>query len=620
MSDQKSTTRNPWAWIPTLYFTQGIPYVMVMTVSVIMYKKLGISNTDIALYTSWLYLPWVIKPLWSPLIDIFKTKRFWIISMQLFIGAALASIALTIPAPSFFQYTIAIFWLMAFSSSTHDIAADGFYMLALPTEKQAAFVGVRSTFYRVAMVTGQGILVILAGYIESHSGLSPVEIEMAANPSKGAHAYVMVDSTYSPADSLGELRILPSKKSFTIEANSISKPEWDSILAWAKNRNLDYGYTERESLIKVEKSWWQEKVSDPLGSFLTEVFHPGKKDLNFAKGNLAIISFRLSKQLKEGSQIIFTFAHESGDKDFSLLEGERLVFTSENWNKSALAVIEIDPKLSTKSKAVFVGRSGDIPLSWSITFFILAGLFILLFIYHKFILPYPLNDKSTLKEGSKNIFKEFVHTFVLFFKRKNIGVILAFLLLFRFAEAQLVKLVSPFLLDFREIGGLGLSTSEVGIVYGTIGIISLTIGGLLGGYAISKKGLRWWLWPMVIIMHAPDLAFVYLSHYQPTNFVLINAAVAFEQFGYGFGFTAYMMFMIMISQGEHKTAHYAICTGIMALGMMLPGMFSGWLQDHIGYNNFFIWVVISTIPGFIVAGLVKIDPEFGKKKEEPVKV
>jgi PAT family beta-lactamase induction signal transducer AmpG len=400
---------------------------MVMTVSVIMYKKFGISNTDIALYTSWLYLPWVIKPLWSPFVDMFKTKRFWAVTMQLFIGAALAGIALTIPAPNFFQYTIAVFWLMAFSSATHDIAADGFYLLGLDESKQAAFIGIRSTFYRIAMITGQGTLVVLAGTLE--------------------------------------------------------------------------------------------------------------------------------------------------------------------------------PKIG-------------IPHAWSITFYVIAVFFFILFLYHRFMLPYPASDKSTREDKSRGVFSEFARTFVLFFKRKDIWVILLFLLFYRFAEAQLVKLVSPFLLDVREKGGLGLSTSEVGIVYGTVGILALTAGGLLGGYVISKKGLRRWLWPMVLIMHIPDLMFVYLSQFQPINFLLINSAVALEQFGYGFGFTAYTMYMIYVSQGEYKTAHYAICTGIMALGMMLPGMISGKIQELIGYQHFFLWVMISTIPGFIVAALVKIDPEFGKKRVE----
>jgi PAT family beta-lactamase induction signal transducer AmpG len=426
MTEQKK--KNPWWWIPSLYFGQGIPYVVVMSISVIMYKKMGISNTDIALYTSWLYLPWVIKPLWSPFVDMFKTKRYWIVALQLMIGAALAAVAFTIPLPNYFQITLAVFWLMAFASATHDIAADGFYMLALEQHQQAAFVGVRSTFYRVAMITGQGILVVLAGWLEN--------------------------------------------------------------------------------------------------------------------------------------------------------------------------------------------STGSIPTGWSITFFVLSGMFIALFIYHRFVLPYPESDKATLAQSTpKEIFTEFLNTFATFFKKKEIGVILAFLLLYRFAEAQLVKLVTPFLLDPRTQGGLGLTTQEVGIVYGTVGVLSLTLGGLLGGYVISKKGLKFWLWPMVFIIHLPDAAFVFLSQVQPENFYVINAAVALEQFGYGFGFTAYMLYMIMVAEGEHKTAHYAICTGFMALGMMLPGMFSGWLEDQIGYQNFFIWVMISTIPGFAVAAFVKIPEGFGKKKE-----
>jgi MFS transporter, PAT family, beta-lactamase induction signal transducer AmpG len=421
----KPIHRNAWTWVPSLYFAEGIPYVMVMTVSVIMYKKLGISNKDIALYTSWLYLPWVIKPLWSPFVDMFKTKRFWTVTMQLFIGAALAGVALTLPLPNYFQYTIAVFWLMAFSSATHDIAADGFYLLGLDQANQAAFIGIRSTFYRIAMIAGQGALVVLAGTLEPKLGIQ--------------HA-------------------------------------------------------------------------------------------------------------------------------------------------------------------------------WSITFYVIATFFLLVYLYHRIILPNPLSDRPTLEDYSKGIVSEYFRTIILFFKRKNILVILFFLLFYRFAEAQLVKLVSPFLLDVREKGGLALSTSEVGIVYGTVGILALTAGGLLGGYAISKKGLRRWLWPMVIIMHTPDLMFVYLSQFQPVNIFLINIAVALEQFGYGFGFTAYTMYMIYISQGEHKTAHYAICTGIMALGMMLPGMISGKIQELIGYQNFFLWVMLSTIPGFIVAATVKIDPEFGKKR------
>jgi PAT family beta-lactamase induction signal transducer AmpG len=418
--------RNPWVWIPSLYFAEGLPYVVALTVSVIMYKRLGISNTDIALYTSLLYLPWVIKPLWGPLVDLVRTKRLWIISMQLIIGVSLAAVAFVIPVPGFFRATLVLFWLMAFGSATHDIAADGFYMLGLKEHEQAAFVGVRSTFYRIAMVTGQGVLVVVAGTIETRTG-------------------------------------------------------------------------------------------------------------------------------------------------------------------------------------------GNTTFAWSVTFGILAAMFLVFFVYHKFMLPFPASDRPVRSENEKSPVAEFFDVFVAFFSKPHIGSILAFLLLYRFAESQLIKLVSPFLLDPRTKGGLGLTTSEVGIVYGTVGIIALTLGGLVGGFVIPRRGLRFWLWPMVIVMHLPDLMFVYLSQVQPDNFLLINIAVAIEQFGYGFGFTAYMLYMIMVSEGDHKTAHYAICTGIMALGMMVPGMFSGAIQEWLGYPNFYLWVMLSTIPGFIVTALITIDKDFGKK-------
>ncbi len=416
---------NPWRWIPTLYFGQGIPYVVVMTLLVIMYKNLGLSNTEIALYTSWLYLPWVIKPLWSPVVDMFKTKRLWIVSLQLVIGGSLALVALTIPTAHFFQITLAVFWLMAFSSATHDIAADGFYMLALPQHEQAAFVGVRSTFYRIAMIAGQGGLVFLAGTISE--------------------------------------------------------------------------------------------------------------------------------------------------------------------------------------------QTGNVSLAWSIIFAILAGMFFILFIYHRFVLPVPASDQPLLRKGNENVITGFVSTFTSFFKRKDIYIILAFLLLFRFGEAQALKLAAPFLLDPASAGGLGLTTKQVGVVYGTIGVIALTLGGLLGGYVISRAGLKRWIWPMLLSVHLPNLAFVFLAYALPGNIVVIATAIAIEQFGYGFGFAAYLLFMIMVADGAHKTAHYAICTGFMALGMMLPGMASGWIQAQLGYQHFFVWVCIATLPSLLVTAFIKIDPAFGKK-------
>ena len=427
MMETTPKQKSPWCWIPTLYFGQGIPYVVVMTLSVIMYKNLGLSNTDIALYTSWLYLPWVIKPLWSPVVDMFKTKRYWIVTLQFFIGASLALVALTIPTAHFFQITLAVFWLMAFSSATHDIAADGFYMLALKQHEQAAFVGVRSTFYRIAMIAGQGGLVFLAGEISA--------------------------------------------------------------------------------------------------------------------------------------------------------------------------------------------QTGNVALAWSIIFFILAGMFIALFVYHRFVLPVPASDQPLLHDGQTDVVAGFVSTFTAFFKRPDIFVILAFLLLFRFGEAQALKLVAPFLLDPSDKGGLALTTSQVGLVYGTIGVLALTLGGLLGGYVISRHGLKRWIWPMLLSVHLPNLAFVFLAYALPTNVYVIGTAIAIEQFGYGFGFAAYLLFMIMVADGVHKTAHYAICTGFMALGMMLPGMASGWIQTQLGYQHFFIWVCIATLPSLIVTAFVKIDPAFGKKAD-----
>lgn len=621
-NEKKSKFFSGWKWIPSLYFAEGIPYIVVMTVSVIMYKRLGISNTDIALYTSWLYLPWVIKPLWSPVVDLFKTKRFWIITMQLIIGAGLAGVAFTIPVPNFFQYTLAFFWLLAFSSATHDIAADGFYMLGLSQHDQAWFVGIRSTFYRLAMITGQGLLVILAGYIESNSGLQPVEINVNVNSANQTSINFHPDSIDFKIIS-GEQRVIFYSNQLDLTTKPISKSEADSLISFAKEWNTNNGFVSVEKKLnsgnneKIEEpSWWSKNVVNPFENFIKSNF--GKEEKEKIKsditGAVGFLYLRLTEKPEEN--VVVNFGRESGDNSINLAEGTRFVFDKNNWNKPAIAVIQLDPKLKINTQALFIARSGNIPLAWVVTFFVLAGLFLLFFIYHKIVLPYPQSDMPALRSKEQSVFGEFFRTFALFFKKKKIGYILAFLLLYRFAEAQLVKLASPFLLDAHEAGGLALTTGQVGFVYGTVGIISLTLGGILGGLAAAKKGLKYWIWWMVIAINLPDLVYVYLSYAAPENFFIINLCVAIEQFGYGFGFTAYMLFMIYVSDGEHKTAHFAITTGFMALGMMLPGMFSGWLQELIGYQHFFVWVCIATIPAFIVAKLVDIDPEFGIKKEE----
>lgn len=420
--------RRPWAWVPSLYFAEGVPYVVVMIVSVTLYKRMGVSNADIALYTSWLYLPWVIKPLWSPVVDLLKTRRAWIVAMQLLIGAGLAGVALTLPGPDFFRWSLAFLWLLAFASATHDIAADGFYMLGLKPRQQAWFVGVRSTFYRLAMIAGQGLLVMLAGALET--------------------------------------------------------------------------------------------------------------------------------------------------------------------------------------------RTGDVPLAWSLTFYLVAGLFVGFAAWHQATLPRPAGDRRRPDVDLTGLIAGFVETFVSFFRKPGIAAALAFLLLYRFAEAQLVKMASPFLLDAVAEGGLGLGTTQVGFVYGTVGVAALTVGGLLGGFLAARHGLKFWLWWMVAAINLPNAAYLFLAWAQPEAFWVVNAAVVVEQFGYGFGFTAYMLYMIQVAEGEHETAHFAICTGFMALGMMLPGMFSGALQEWLGYRDFFAWVLLATLPSFAVAALVRLKPGFGRDGAE----
>lgn len=416
---------NPWSWIPTLYFTEGLPYFAVTAISVIMYKRLGIDNTAIALYTSWLYLPWVIKPFWSPFVDMLSTRRRWIVTTQLIMGAALGSIAFLIPVSSFFQWTLCLFWLLAFSSATHDIAADGFYMLGLDEENQSLFSGIRSIFYRIATIFGQGVLIYLAGKLEM-------------------------------------------------------------------------------------------------------------------------------------------------------------------W-------------------------TGNIPLAWAITFGLLAIILLVMGFYHSYVLPTPKTDISRSTTGVNGAINNFIDIIISYFKKPGIVVALLFMLLFRLPEAQLVKMLNPFLLDRNEVGGLALTTEQIGITYGTIGVIGLIIGGIVGGICISVKGLKFWLWPMVMAISLPNLVYVYLSYTQPDNMIIINGCIFVEQLGYGFGFTAYMLYLIYFSRGKYATAHYAISTAFMALGMMLPGMVSGYIQEAIGYKYFFVWVMICCLATFAVSALLKIDPKFGTK-------
>ena len=416
----QSSSKNPWLWVPTLYLTESVPYVLIITVSVVMYKNLGISNADIGLYTSFLYLPWVIKPIWSPILELFGHKKQWFLSMQLILSLVFLGVGLTTGSSHFFTLTLAFFWMRAFASATNDIASDGLYLIALKPEQQSFFVGMRSTFYRVGMITGQGLIVIVAGYLE-------------------------------------------------------------------------------------------EKFGDPAQA-------------------------------------------------------------------------------------------------WSWTMLSIGGLMLVLTGINYLATPKVLEERIA-KEDQPS----FAKVFSTFFTKKNIGLSLAFVLLYRLGESQLVKMASPFFLDERTAGGLGLSTTEVGFIYGTLGVIALLIGGISGGILISRDGLGKWMMPMAIAINAPNIGYVFLAWLQPDSIYFAGLVVLIEQLGYGFGFAAFMVFLLFLAEGIFKTAHYALATGFMAMGMMLPGMLSGYVQQWLGYPGFFVWVVIATIPGFVMAYVVKYPREFGKK-------
>ncbi len=621
-----SAQRSPWAWIPTLYFSQGIPYVIVMTMSVVMYKRLGISNTDIALYTSWLYLPWVIKPLWSPLVDITRTKRFWVVTMQFLVSFGLALVAFSVQGSHFFRMSLFLFWIMAFASATHDIAADGFYMLSLSKHEQAWWVGLRSTFYRTAMIVGSGLLVVLAGVLESKNGLPPVAVTVEATTAAQSGIKIAAEPRSQAEE--GPMRVVVEPATIQIplgvaaESDSVKNAVADAR-AW--NRQHGFIAEERPLQKKEEQSWWSRNISGPLGEAIQRHF-PKKEhavSTGAKAGNLGVFHLSLSKPPAPGENVAVQFSRKlrgieyvgfgKGDKGFRLVEGERFVFNATNWNQAATAVVQLDPKLKAESTVAFLTSAGNIPLAWSITLFTVAALFLGFSCWHSVMLPRPANDGPVV--SNRSFLKEFGVTLGSFFRKPGILMAMAFILLYRFDEAQLVKVISPFLLDARELGGLALTTSQVGLVYGTFGIIALTCGGLLGGFSAAKHGLKKMLPIMVISMYLPKLVFVLLSYTQPENFLAVCGAVAVEQFGYGFGFTAFMLYLLYFADGPHKTAHYAICTGFMALGMMIPGMWSGWVADLVGYQRFFVWVIFSALPGFTLAMLLKVDPQFGKKSK-----
>ena len=421
--------RTPWLWVPTLYFAEGIPYFIVNVVSVTMFKRMGMGNADLAMYTSLLYLPWVIKPLWSPLVDVVRTKRWWILVMQLLMTACFAGLALSLPSRTgepvgAFALCLIIFYISAMLSATHDIAADGYYMLALDEHQQSLFVGIRSTFYRIASVFGQGVIVVVAGLLET--------------------------------------------------------------------------------------------------------------------------------------------------------------------------------------------RYADIPKAWTVTLLLSSAIFLAVTVWHQFVLP---KERTVIPSEAKESSRSFLSAFATFFRKPGVWLAIVFMLLYRLPEALSVKMLTPFMLDATEAGGLGLSTAQSGLVYGTVGVIALTVGGILGGIWSARVGLRKALWPMALALALPCSVYLYMALVQPSNILSIYFCVALDQFGYGFGFTAYMLYMIYFSQGEYSTSHYAVCTAFMALSMMIPGFFAGMLQEALGYTGFFVMVMVCCVATVAVTAILpsRIDPSFGRK-------
>lgn len=428
---------SPWFWVPTLYFTEGIPYFLVNNISVMMFAKMGVPNDQLSFFTTLLYFPWFLKGLWSPFIDIFRTKRWWIISMQVLMTVLCILLTLTLPHPSaemmadsqtsvgLFTWTLIFFIITAFASATHDIAADGYYMLAHNAKSQAAFVGIRSTFYRIAAIFSQGVLVYIAGVIE--------------------------------------------------------------------------------------------------------------KDTN------------------------------------------------------------------------------DIPWSWQVTLGTTSVILLLVTLYHCFLLPRAAEDQLRETKDFNGAMRELGASFATFFTKPGVVLAIVFMLLYRLSEGFLVKLCQPFLVASRDTsivngkiigGGLELSTDTVGILYGTIGVIALLVGGILGGVFIARKGLKRSIWLMAAALTLPSFVYCYLSMAQPESTWIIGSAVGFEQFGYGFGFTAYMMYMMHFSEGKYKTAHYAICTAFMALSMMIPGFVAGSIEMAVGYTAFFWIANACSVTTFIVTYFV----------------
>ncbi len=434
MEPNKINGRSPISWVPTLYFAMGMPFVVLNMVCVLMFKGLDVSDAQIALWTSIIMFPWTLKPLWSPLLEMYKTKKFFVIVTQIATGCIFGLVALALHLPDFFAVCIALLAVIALSGATHDVAADGVYMATLSNEDQARYIGWQGAFYNIAKIAATGGLVMLAGVLIKH----------------------------------------------------------------------------------------------------------------------------------------FT-------GDVSTLDA---------------------------TAAAIAKRQGTV-MAWTVIMAVIGLIMVLLGLYNAKFVPADHRDASAERPGFKETMVELGNVFVDLFRKRHIIYYIFFIVLYRFAEGFVMKIVPLFLKADRANQGLGLSEEQIGLCYGTFGAAAFVIGSILAGYYVAHRGLQKSLFSLCCVFNLPFVAYTLLAIYQPESLWLIGGGIVLEYFGYGFGFVGLTLFMMQqIAPGKHQMAHYAFASGIMNLGVMLPGMLSGYVSDWLGYRDFFIFVLVCTIPAFLITWFV----------------